>query len=174
MIGSDKTTVWTRSCPPNPKYNSTQVFDHELTPYVENLNTIEEFFNFFIDDLIVTMIVQSTNKRLDSQTEPVDEVEIRGFIGLLLLLGVTKKHDIEANENFNYRSVHHMDGATVCMSRDRFKLISSKIAFDDVDTRSARFVLNTKLHKINQMFDHFNRNLQNGKTLQTLKPQTHI
>ena len=110
------------------------------------------------------MIVQNTNRRLDSETKEVDEVEIRGFIGLLLLFGVTKKHDIEINEIFNILSVHHMDWATVCMSRDRFKLISSKITFDDVDTRSVRFVSNPKLHKINQIFDHFNSNLQRGKT----------
>ena len=91
MIGSDKKTVWTRTCPINSESNSTSDFDPELTSCVENLNTIEEFFDYFIDELIVSMIVQYTNKRLDEETKKVDETEIKGFIGLLLLFGVTKK-----------------------------------------------------------------------------------
>ena len=108
------------------------------------------------------MIVQCTNKRLGEETKKVDDTEIRGFIGLLLLFGVTKKHDIEISEIFSQSSVNSMDWATVCMSRDRFKLLSSKITFDDVDTRPLRISSSRKLHKINQIFDHFNGNLQRG------------
>jgi len=34
-------------------------------PEVENLNTITEFFNFFVDDYIIDKIVYCTNKRLN-------------------------------------------------------------------------------------------------------------
>ena len=167
MLGNDKKTIWKKSCPINSEFNSTPVFDPELTPFVENLNTIEEFFNFFIDDQIVTNIVQCTNKRIAEDTKDVTETEIRGFIGLLLLFGVTKKHDVEISEIFNPNSANHLDWATVCMSRDRFKFISSKITFDDVGTRTTRFTSNPKLHKINQIFDYFNGNLQKGLIVKT-------
>jgi len=167
MLGNDKKTIWKESCPINSEFNATSVFDPELTPFVENLNTIEEFFNFFIDDQIVTHIVQCTNKRISEDTKDVTEVEIRGFIGLLLLFGVTKKHDVELGEIFSHNSVNHLDWATVCMSRDRFKFISSKITFDDVSTRTTRFTSNPKLHKINQVFDYFNGILQKGLIVKT-------
>ena len=79
MIGNDKKTIWKRTCPINSESNSTSDFDPELTSCVENLNTIEEFFDYFIYGHIVSMIVQCTNKRLGEETKKVDDTEIRGI-----------------------------------------------------------------------------------------------
>ena len=76
--------------------------------------------------------VACTNKRLVEEQKPVSSVEIKGFIGLMLLLGATKKHDLEISEVYKFGSVHHTDWATVCMSKERFHLISAKITFDDL------------------------------------------
>ena len=83
-----------------------------------------------------------------------------GFIGLLLLLGVTKKNDVEISEIYNPASPHHLDWATSCMSRDRFKLICSIITFDDVDTRLERVQNNPKFHKMEEVFTRFKSNIQ--------------
>ncbi len=160
MIGIDKKTTWKSTA--QFSSNSTTFFEPEFTPAVENLNQIIEFFDFFIDERIVSTIVECTNKRLNAATDEVTEIEIKGFIGLLLLFGVTKKHDIEVDEMFKVGSVNHMDWAIICMSKNRFKLIASKICFDDFQTRMARVSQNPKLHKINQIFDYFNSKLQNG------------
>jgi len=162
MTGMDKKTIWKNVCPNAHNFPPTIDFEPEITNAVENLNTINDFFNYFIDDLIIAMITQYTNRRLDIDTKKITENEIRGFIGLLLLFGVTKKHDIEIREIYKLESVHYMDWATVCMSRDRFLLISQKICFDDVETRACRFVASPKLHKINQIFDHLTSKFQSG------------
>jgi hypothetical protein len=43
------------------------------------------------------------------------------------------------------------------MFRDRFKLISRYISFDDIDTRVIR--ANNKFHEMEATFNHFKRNL---------------
>jgi len=163
MIGKDKKTVWKRNCSNPSVLEATLDFDPILGTAVDNLNTVLEFFNFFIDDFIIDKIVSCTNKRFDDQ-KPVTAVEIRGFFGLLLFMGVTKKHDIEISEIYKSSSIHYSDWATVCMSRDRFYLISAKITFDDVDTRTLRFLSNPRLHKINEVFDRLT-----NQTVYTIK-----
>jgi hypothetical protein len=162
MIGVDKNTTWKSACPSiSTEFNPTPSFEPDFTPATENLNSINEFFDYFIDEQIVSTVVQCTNERLN-EDDKVNEIEIKGYIGLLLLFGVTKKHDIEIDEMFNFTSVNHMDWATVCMSRNRFKFISARITFDDITTRCDRVFRSPKLHKINQLFDHFNSKLQKG------------
>ena len=46
---------------------------------------------------MLEIIVHETNKRMIGQVKPVNITEVRGFIGLLLLFGVTKKNDICIN-----------------------------------------------------------------------------
>jgi len=162
MVGKDKKTSWSRNFPHSSIFKTTSDFDPMLAPAVDNLNTINEFFDYFIDDYIINAIVDCTNKRLVSDQKPVTGVEIRGFIGLLLFLGVTKKHDIEISEVYKVGSVHYSDWATVCMSRERFYLIASIITFDDTQTRNVRYQSNPKLHKIIEVFERLTMNFQAG------------
>jgi len=66
MIGKDKKPFWYRKFPNPCKLAATSDFDPTLGPEVENLNTITEFFNFFVDDYIIDKIVDCTNKKLNS------------------------------------------------------------------------------------------------------------
>ena len=160
MKGKDGITCWYKQCF-DSSFQSTAYFEPAFTPVTESLNSIDEYFDYFIDEFVLNQILFSTNKRIN-ETKKINLSELKGFIGLLLLFGVTKKHDIEIAEIFKVGSVNHMDWATICMSRERFQLISINICFDDVDTRSARFSNNPKLHKINEVFDHFRNKLQKG------------
>jgi len=60
---------------------------------VENYSQIFEFFSFFIDSVFVHHAVKCTNKRMSINVNPITE-EFRGFMGILLLLGATKKNGV--------------------------------------------------------------------------------
>ena len=89
-------------------------------------------------------------------------VELIGFIGLNLLFGLTKKHDVEVSNIWNYSSIDHSDWASVCMSRDRFKNITTHICFDDFDMRMQTVTTDPKFHKMREIFDLFKNNLRDG------------
>ena len=163
MIANDG-TIWNTRVNSTNSDQATPTFKPKQGIFVENLETIDSFFCHFIDGFIIDQTVRCTNKRLpiDAETKPITKVELYGFIGFLLLLGVTKKHDVEINEVFRVSSVNHMDWATVCMSRDRFNLISAHICFDDVATRLHRHIACTKLFKISEIFDRFKKNCKSG------------
>ena len=59
----------------------------------------------------------------NNQVKPVNICEIRGFIGLLLLFGVTNKNHMSVNEIWAVGMLHHSDHATSFMKRERFKEI---------------------------------------------------
>ena len=92
-----------------------------------------------------------TNKRLGE--EPTNSVELRAFFGLLLLLGVTGKNDVDVAEIWSFDSVHHLTWATVAMPRNRFQFLINKITFDDIETRAFRFKNVGKFYLINEIFD---------------------
>ena len=91
---------------------------------------------------MIDEIVLFTNKRIESKNKTsnmfVDAYEVRGFIGLLLLFGVTKKNDVEVNEIWSVESLHHSSFASSAMARNRFKFIASYLTFDDIATRNER------------------------------------
>jgi hypothetical protein len=72
------------------------------------------------------------------------------------MFGVTKKNHIEISEIWSFDSIHHIDYANACMSRDRFKLISRTLAFDDINSRETR--KNDKLGKFREILDIFDSN----------------
>lgn len=141
----------------------TVIFPPECLHNTANLSDIVELFNYFIDEQLVDKLVNSTNKCLaqDAFTPKITPVELRAFCGLLLMFGVTKKDEVELNEIWSIDSVNHMNWASVCMTRDRCKLICANVCFDDVDTGPELLLTNPEFHKMNEVFEIFN-NLRNG------------
>lgn len=112
-----------------------------LKESVKECSKLEDFFRFFIDESMVNLIVEYTNLKLflnNIEEDPVDSIEIYGFIGLLLLFGVTKKNDVSIGEIWNSKSIDFMNYAAATISRDRFKFICQNITFDEIFTREAR------------------------------------
>lgn len=146
----------------NPTYKTTTPINSNFKVSLhENLNYITTKFGFFdhlISDEIINIIVDSTNVRLKNKT---DKIEIRAFLGLLLLFGLTKKRDIEISDIWCPTSAHHLEMASACMSRNRFKELSSSICFDNINTRPER--KNDKFDKMREIFDIFQKN--NSETL---------
>ncbi len=120
-------------------------------------------FNAIIDDDMLNMILDNTNKRYP-ESEPITITELKCVIGLLLLFGVLKKNGIDTNEIWSPKSVHHCDYATASMRRERFKFIMSKITFDDFDSRESRMRTSIKYFKFEEFFGKFTKNIQKAFT----------
>ena len=83
----------------------------------------------------------------------VSSDEIYAFIGILLLLGITKKSNESIETLWNVNSLHYASFGAATMSRDRFQLISRYLTFDDLDTRQVR--KHFKFHKMQEIFEDF-------------------
>ena len=84
---------------------------------------MDEFFNYFLDNFIINKIVFYTNKRLKSGVRKTTANEIKGFFGCMLLMGLLRKGHVEIKDIYNAQSAQHVDWVSICMSRDRFKLL---------------------------------------------------
>lgn len=81
---------------------------------------------------MLDVIVKYTNIRLVEKSQtPLTKIELRAFIGILLLLGVTKKADIDCAEIWSPNEIHHLDWAIAAMPRSRFQVLCSTICFYD-------------------------------------------
>ena len=89
---------------------------------------------------------------------------MKGFLGLLLLFGVMKRSHIEVSHLWSPDSIHYSSFATATMSRDRFKILSACISFDDASTREARKKENKKFYKISEIFEMFRLNIKEAFT----------
>ena len=79
-----------------------------LKPSTMNLNSINDFFNFLVNDKIIETICLFTNKNIGTLNLPIADPknhiklvtlnEMRGFIGLLILFGLTHKNNKEVND----------------------------------------------------------------------------
>jgi hypothetical protein len=98
---------------------TTHFFEPTLLEPLQNCHSVTDFFNFYFDDNLVKMIVNYTNMRIADMSQHIDEVELRAFIGLLILFGFTKQKGVETDAIWDIDSVDHCDWATACMPRDR-------------------------------------------------------
>jgi hypothetical protein len=96
-------------------------------------------------------------KKICLQSVEITTEEINSFIGLLVLLGITKKSDISIEALWNCSCLHYAPFASAAMSRERFQLIIKNITFDDLDTRKER--QSHKFYKMSDIFNDFKDNL---------------
>ena len=66
---------------------------------------------------------------------------------------------MEIGEIWSPSSVHHCDLASAAMPRERFKLISSIICFDDRSTRPYQDLSRKNFFKIENIFSRFRENI---------------
>ena len=148
----------------------------KVIPELENIEpSIEIYFKMLITPDMVDKITEFTNQKIgfidiekfDSakyQDEvkrliknPITNDEIYAFIGLLILLGITKKSDVNIETLWCESSIHYAPFAAATMTRDKFKLIARNISFDNLETRYERS--SKKFHKMSDIFDNFKANL---------------
>jgi len=92
----------------------------QIKETLKNHDTSLDFFNYFFDNNLIEKIVKYTNERIEEDFDKLTVCELRAFIGVLILLGVTKKNDVEISEIWSYESSHHLWLATAPMGRDRY------------------------------------------------------
>ena len=161
---------------PNKIFTKKGFRNTRVIHLLHNEKSIEIFFKKIITPEIVNLIAKYTNKKIDLIDNrnlkndeyklkrdrlienEVSSQEIYAFIGVLILLGITKKSNESIESLWNSNSLHYASFAAATMSRDRFQLLSRYITFDDLDTRVIR--KNYKFHKMQEIFDAFKSNLQ--------------
>jgi hypothetical protein len=104
-------------------------------------------------------IVSYSNLRIESlNVPPITINELRSFIGLLILFGLSKKSTNTINEIWCESSVFFFKFAQITMARRRFQLITQNISFDDIRTRQSR--KSSKFHKMEEIFNMFKKNIK--------------
>jgi hypothetical protein len=118
-----------------------------LTNEVDHCKSISDFFNFFLNEQMISKIVIATNQRLPlyeekhqkiyskngkekhsiskNNFENVASIEIQSYIGLVLLFGLLKKSDVEIARIWSKDRIHSLEIANATMSRTRFQIISA-------------------------------------------------
>jgi hypothetical protein len=128
-----------------------RLFRHtRIIPNLKDEKSIEIFFQQIITISIVDKIAKYSNKKIkliDNQvienakyrlareklaSLEVSSEEIYGFIGILILLGITKKSNESIESLWNEASLHYASFAAITMSGDRFQLISGNITFENL------------------------------------------
>lgn len=141
-----------------------------------------EIFKELFDESLMRMIAENTNQRLDLEMsddqrqhdctfEDVTVDEVYGFLGILLLLGTLKKRDIEIDEIWSEKenALHRVPQIIATMSRQRFKMLSRYLTFDNLLTRQAECVNDPKFFKCREMLEHVRQ-----KCLRAYEPSAHL
>lgn len=129
---------------------------------LRHADSIQSCFELFLNQPLINLILEWTNKegRLvfgEDKWEDADEIEIKCFIGLLILAGVYRGHNEAVVALWNEK-----DGRDIfrkSMARQRFTSLSRCLRFDDAASRRQR--RNTdKLAPIREAFDMWVTTLQ--------------
>lgn len=117
-----------------------------LTVYSKQIKTPLDAFNLFITDEIIDIIVRETNAKAMHETKnngtdwrKVTSLEIRGFIGILLLMGRCRaqRESIQELWDEKYLAFRRPIFPAI-MSRTRFQEIYRFVRFDNFMTRCER------------------------------------
>lgn len=125
-----------------------------------NVNTMKEMFGLFVTPDMVKEICHETNIQLnrlpENKTEPISEIELYSFIGIMLASGRNRSRKQSLHELWSTDCLFSQPFFTAAMSRDRFISIYSHIRFDDRETRQERFNISLdKLEPIRSIFEKF-------------------
>lgn len=118
-----------------------------------------DFFNMIINQEMIHKLTIYTNQKLENSDEAVTDDEIKAYIGLLLLFGITDKNRFPIDELWSPNALHFSQFASAAMPRKKFQLISKNITFDDMRTREQRS--KNKFHKMEEIFNQFKNNIKN-------------
>ena len=150
--------------------------DASLSNLVDHCQRPEDFFDFFFNDKMLDLIVCSTNSKIANYSaqktylyknymSQVNRIEIRTYIGLLLLFGVLKKSNVPIDDLWSEdtsNNIHSCYLATAAMPRGRFKVISRCITFDEIESRETRKESDPKFFKMRSLFDMFRKNIRSA------------
>lgn len=177
-------TQWTSEPPRPASYRASN--NVRINPGPTNLTKYlrepEEFFHYFLRETTMNSIALNTNIRLaelvndadrehENTNRDVSGDEIYSYCGTLLLLGVLKKRDVDTSELFkdgedNIHRVHHV---VTTFSRERFRMLSRYLTFDNPENRQERGKTQGKFFKIADVFSSFSSQVRLA-----YEPGTHL
>lgn len=167
FVGKDG-TIWSSIPPHTAAYRQHNVIHVRpgLTHAVRNIDEHVDFFSTLISPSMIRHICTCTNKRLPDDVLEVTDNEIESYIGILILLGVTKKRNVDIDQIWSPSSMHYLEYVSLVMSRSRFQIISRYLTFDDVNERTTTM---SKFHKMQYIFSEFQRKISTA-----FEPHTHV
>ena len=134
---------WSPQPPPNSRTRGANIFSKKPGPKVAVQSEVEAFDLFFSEDMYAT-IVKYTNKHgreqhsdENSKWRDIDEEELRAFVGLLILMGVSKGNHESVRDLWSSGSLGRPIFKAV-MPVNRFEQILRHLRFDNLDTRHER------------------------------------
>jgi hypothetical protein len=151
--------VWQKEPPPPKVVDLALPKKPTILEPVSQFDSMVGFFSFFMDDNLLSTIVQYTNTVLE-EDEQTSIIEIRAFIGILILLGLVKKADVEIAEIWSYESIHFVEWISVCMPRERFKQLATSLTFYDEAIEKQHINDKKRMFKINEIFKPFQKKLE--------------
>lgn len=126
----------------------------------QRLDTVLDCFELIFDNQTIDAIIFYTNKEAlthDANFKVIDQIEMKAFIGLLIIAGVD--HSSKKNYEEFYGRLRGLPIFKATMALKRFKSILRFIRYDDKTTRVARRATD-KLAAIREVFDNVVANLQ--------------
>lgn len=138
----------------------------------KGLTNVRETWMCLIDDAMIRDIVVFTNQYITSvkdkfirqrDARTTVEVEIRGFLGLLYLLGVYRANRLNLDELWSSDG-DGIEKFRLTMSQRRFRFLMRCLRFDDRDSRPERRATD-RLAPIREIFEKFIVNCQNNYSL---------
>lgn len=125
------------------------------------VDSISSSFLIYFRKRLLEIIVKWTNAEgnrvFDKEWKPIDIIELKKFIGLLLLIGVYKSKNETVSELWSIKNGRQI--FRDIMSRNRFTSILRVIRFDDAAERRKRRSTD-KLEPIRECFELWNSYLQ--------------
>lgn len=170
-LGVDN-TVWTKTAPLNR--GRTRSHNIVFVPpgpkgIARQKTSPADCMSLFLDNNIIDLIIKYTNIKIDHmKAKYVRErdaklthgIEIKGFIGILLMAGVLKISRSNTSQIFEHVKHTGVDAIYLTMSEQRFKFLLRALRFDDIRDREDRAKID-KLAPIREIFDLFLTNFQN-------------
>lgn len=134
---------------------------------IENNSKID-ILNLFIDANITKLITDCTNTYIDfvranfeqnRDARLTNEVEIRGFIGILYLIGVLRCSRKNVSQLWDNSTGNRLESCYSTMSEKRFHFLVRCVRFDNINDTAARKEFD-KLASIREVFDLMVQNSQ--------------
>lgn len=175
FIGKDGVTRWRKMFPPRNVRTRQENYVVRLPTTrlpTRNLKTPIDIWKYFVNNAMLEIIVENTNKYIDSirsnfsrdrDARHTDILEVQALIGLIYYAARLKANRVNPDELWK------TDGSSIemfrlTMSLPRFKFLLRCIRFDDKATRENR-LKEDKLTPIRNFFDTFVTQCRNGYSL---------
>lgn len=171
-IGKDGDTKWRKAQPPkNVRTRAHNIITHLPGPIRAAREAKSEIqaLDLFISEDILSIITISTNIYVelvrqkfarDRDARLTNMTEIRGFIGLLYLIGSLRSSRKNLHQLWDNSKGNGLESCYLTMSEQRFRFLLRCIRFDDVRDRPMRSELD-KFSPIRELFERMVLSFQN-------------